>query len=89
MKDVRYFTPNTDTHPAFAEALVKAAAAGVKILAYDCEVESDSIAIAEPVDVVLGSPRLKEAAEPLVECSGKEKRSALAETDECLPGMDF
>ena len=74
MKDVRYFTPNTDTHPAFAEALVKAAAAGVKILAYDCEVESDSIAIAEPVDVVLGSPRLKEAAEPLVEWFREKKR---------------
>ena len=31
MKDVRYFTPNTDTHPAFAEALRRAAAAGVHI----------------------------------------------------------
>ena len=36
MRNVRYFTPNTDTHPAFAQALKKAAAAGVKILAYDC-----------------------------------------------------
>ena len=67
MKDVRYFTPNTDTHPAFAEALVKAADAGVKVLAYDCEVSADSIRINKPVDVVLGSPRLKEAAEPLVD----------------------
>lgn len=74
MKDVRYFTPNTDTHPAFAETLVKAAAAGVKILAYDCEVEADSIAIADPVDVVLGSPRLKETAEPLVEWFREKKR---------------
>ena len=74
MKGVRYFTPNTDTHPAFAETLVKAAAAGVKILAYDCKVEADSIRIADPVDVVLGSPRLKEAAEPLVKWFREKKR---------------
>lgn len=74
MKDVRYFTPNTDTHPAFAEALSRAAAAGVKILAYDCMVEPDKIAIADPVDVVLGSPRLKEAAEPLTAWFRENKR---------------
>lgn len=74
MKDVRYFTPNTDTHPAFAEALKKAAAAGVKILAYDCEVTSDSITIREPVDVVLESPRMKETAKPLMEWFRKNKR---------------
>ena len=74
MKDVRYFTPNTDTHPAFAEALKKAAAAGVKILAYDCEVTSDSITIREPVDVVPESPRMKETAKPLVEWFRKNKR---------------
>lgn len=74
MKDVRYFTPNTDTHPAFAEALKKAAAAGVKILAYDCEVTSDSITIRESVDVVLESPRMKETAKPLVEWFRKNKR---------------
>ena len=61
MKDVRYFTPNTDTHPAFAEALRRAAAAGVHILAYDCTVSPDSIEIDSPVDIVLGSPELKEA----------------------------
>ncbi len=74
MKDVRYFTPNTDTHPAFAEALKKAAAAGVKILACDCEVTPDSIAIRKPVDVVLESPRLKETAKPLVEWFRENKR---------------
>ena len=74
MKDVRYFTPNMDTHPAFAETLKKAAAAGVKILAYDCEVTSDSITIREPVDVVLESPRMKETAKPLVEWFRKNKR---------------
>ena len=34
MKDVRYFTPNMDTHPAFGEALMDAARAGVHILSY-------------------------------------------------------
>lgn len=74
MKDVRYFTPNTDTHPAFAEALRRAAAAGVHILAYDCTVSPDSIEIDSPVDIVLGSPELKEAAGPLVEWFRENRR---------------
>ena len=53
MKDVRYFTPNMDTHPAFGEALERAQRTGVHILAYDCEVEKDSIRIMEQVPVVL------------------------------------
>ena len=74
MKDVRYFTPNTDTHPAFAKALQEAASAGVRILAYDCAVTPDSIRIEDPVDVVLYSPRLKETAMPLVEWFRLNKR---------------
>ena len=74
MKDVRYFTPNTDTHPAFAESLRRAAAAGVHILAYDCTVSPDSIEIDSPVDIVLGSPELKEAAGPLVEWFRENRR---------------
>lgn len=66
MKGVRYFTPNTDTHPAFGEALRKADASGVHVLAYDCIVTADSIQLDSPVPVVLGSPLLKESAEPLV-----------------------
>lgn len=66
MKDVRYFTPNRDTHPAFCEALKAAKAAGVRLLAYDCQVSGDRIEIADPVPVVLESPRLKEIAEPLI-----------------------
>ena len=52
----------------------KAAAAGVKILAYDCKVTPDSIMIRRPVDVVLESPRLKEAAKPLVGWFRENKR---------------
>ena len=36
MRDVRYFTPNADTHPAFAKALREAAGDGVRVVAYDC-----------------------------------------------------
>ena len=38
MDGVKYFLPNSETHPEFAEALEKAAQSGVEILAYDCSV---------------------------------------------------
>ena len=53
MKDVLFFEPNRKTDPTFAEALTAAAAAGVKILALDCFVTADSLAIADPVPVKL------------------------------------
>lgn len=53
MEGVRYFIPNFVTHPAFAEALKKAARAGVEILAYDCKVTPDSLTINQPVEVRL------------------------------------
>lgn len=74
MQDVRYFTPNTETHPAFAEALRKARKEGVRILAYDCEVGPDRMRIRQPVDTVLLSPLLKEAADPLIEWFRLNKR---------------
>ena len=74
MKGVRYFTPNMSTHPAFCEALKSAKAAGVKILAYDCRVSGDRIEIADPVPVVLECPRLKDAAEPVMEWYRKNRR---------------
>ncbi len=60
MKDVKYFAPNEDTHPEFADALRKAAEAGVKILAYDCDVTKEEITLAEPVEVCLSLENLKE-----------------------------
>ena len=74
MKGVRYFTPNRDTHPAFADALVEAAGKGVKVLAYDCRVDSGQIELADPVPVVLGDPRLYELAEPLMAWYRENKR---------------
>ncbi len=53
MEGVKYFTPNRDTHPRFAQALCRAAEEGVEILAYDCRITSDSMTINRPVPVVL------------------------------------
>ncbi len=53
MAGVRYFEPNDAGHPAFGEALRKAAAAGVRVLAYSCKVTSDSLVIGESVPVRL------------------------------------
>ena len=53
MADVRYFTPNRRTHPAFADALLRARDAGVRVLAYDCAVTPESMAIGKPVNIVI------------------------------------
>ena len=74
MRDVRYFTPNTDTHPAFAKALREAAEGGVRVVAYDCEVSPDAIQIAQEVPVVLENPILNEMAEPLMAWYRNHKR---------------
>ena len=55
MQGVRRFEPNWATHPEFGEALQKAHAAGVKLLAYDCDVSPDSIQIRTPVPIRLDS----------------------------------
>lgn len=53
MEGVKYFTPNRDTHPAFADALIRAAESGVEVLAYDCMVMADSMEIGKAVPVYL------------------------------------
>ena len=53
MSDVNAFSPNDRTHPAFGEALRKAAAAGVRIEAYSCRVTPNTIEIDRPVPVLL------------------------------------
>ena len=53
MADVKYLHPNDTTDPAFGAALRAAAAAGVQILAMDCAVTEDSMAIRLPVLVKL------------------------------------
>lgn len=53
MNNVKYFQPNEDTHKEFADILRKASEAGVKILAYDCNVTKTGMNIEKPVKVVL------------------------------------
>lgn len=49
MEGAKDVAPNDVTHPQFGEALVKAAKAGVNILAYDCLVTPDSLIINNPI----------------------------------------
>ena len=74
MKGVRYFTPNRQTHKEFADVLAEAAETGVQVIAKDCFVTEDSIAIADEVPVVLTNPQLYEAPELLVEWYRERKR---------------
>ena len=55
MEGMRYFTPNRRTHAAFAEALERAEACGVKILALTCAVTPDSLTINGAIPVQLGA----------------------------------
>lgn len=53
MADVKYLQPNDATDPAFGTALRQAYDAGVQILAMDCTVTEDTMAIRKPVAVRL------------------------------------
>ena len=53
MEDVKYLHPNDATDPVFAAALREAASAGVRVLAVDCTVTPDTMAIRLPVEVKL------------------------------------
>jgi sugar fermentation stimulation protein A len=53
MSRVSYFTPNIATHSEFGEALMKADQAGVKIVAFECDVAEDSLTVTKPVNIKL------------------------------------
>ena len=53
MDGVKYLHPNDATDPAFGAALREAAAAGVHIIAMDCAVSPDTMALRQPVPVLL------------------------------------
>lgn len=53
MEAVSWLEPNQATHPAFADALRDAAAAGVKLLALSCHVAESSLTAAEEVEIRL------------------------------------
>ena len=74
MKDVKFFTPNMDTHAAFGEALLKASKQGVKVIAYDCDVTPVSIQIRQEVPVVLENPSLYAMRDELIHWYRTKKR---------------
>ena len=53
MDRVSWFEPNDRTHPAFGDALRRAAQAGVEILALDCRVTVGNVEIGEPIEIRL------------------------------------
>lgn len=53
MDNVTFFSPNDRTHPAFGEALRRAAGAGVHLLAHECAVTPDSLTLGKSVNIVL------------------------------------
>lgn len=78
MEGVKYFTPNREMHPEFADALLKAEAEGVEILAYDCRVTPRTMEIDRPVEVRLreksGMGELSAIPEPLLKWYDKNRR---------------
>lgn len=72
MKGVDRFEPNRETQPVFAEALLKAREAGVKLIARDCIVTTDSMDIADEVTVVLSE--LDRIAKPLLDWYDRGRR---------------
>lgn len=53
MEGMERFEPNLATDPAFAEALSEAAAAGVRIIAYGCDVAPDSMTLSYGIPMSL------------------------------------
>ena len=72
MENVKYFTPNRETQPEFARALLKAREAGVRVMAYDCLVTPDAMTINKPVPVKLS--QLEIVSEPLLAWYDKGRR---------------
>lgn len=52
MKGIKAFSPNRETHPEFADALIRARDGGVHVWAYDCNVSKDAMSIDRPVPVI-------------------------------------
>lgn len=53
MEGVDFFSPNDRTHPAFGDALRRASAAGVNLMAYDCRVTPESLELGRSVEIRL------------------------------------
>ena len=53
MEGMKSMAPNEETHPAFGAALREAAAAGVRVCAWDCAVTPESLTLRREVPVLL------------------------------------
>jgi len=53
MEGMKWMAPNDATHPEFGEALRRAAAAGVEVLALECAVTPDTLTARRPLAVCL------------------------------------
>lgn len=51
MNGIKYFTPNKETHPEFAEALAKAKEQGVKVVAVGCEVGENTLTYDKEIEI--------------------------------------
>ena len=51
MSNIDEFSPNVKMQPEFAQALAKCENSGVKIHAYNCNVEPDEVTVSEPVKI--------------------------------------
>ena len=53
MENIHSLRPNEETHPEFGAAMREAAAAGVRIMAWDCTVTPETLTICRQVPVIL------------------------------------
>lgn len=53
MEGMRRFSPNDATHPAFGDALRRAAQAGVRLLAVECHVTPETLDMTKEVPIIL------------------------------------
>ena len=53
MEECKYFTPNRNTHPEFADALITAQRCGVNVKCLNCTVEPDKLYIKDFVNIRL------------------------------------
>lgn len=53
MNNVKYFTPNKETHPEFAEVLTKAKNQGVEVIAVECEAGESTLTHGKEIDIIL------------------------------------
>ena len=54
--DCKVFRPAADLDPAYAAGLIRAMAAGVETLCYDCDVTTEAVTLRRPLPLILNRP---------------------------------